>query len=87
MDELKPLSRLTNLKTLNCAGTQIRKIDPLENLSGLESFDCSNTRVSSLDPLNGLPLKVLKCYNTKVSPKEVEKFKDRNPGCQVIYYR
>ena len=87
VDELRPLSRLTNLKTLNCAGTQIRKIDPLENLSNLESFDCSNTRVNSLDPLNDLPLKTLKCYNTKVSHKKVKKFKERKPDCQVIYYR
>lgn len=87
VDELKALANLKNLKNLNCGGTQIKKIDPLEDLENLESFDCSNTRVKNLDALEKLPLKTLKCYNTKVSPRNVEKFKEGNPDCRVIYYR
>jgi hypothetical protein len=53
----------------------------------LESLDCSNTNVKKLEPLFGLPLKTLKCYNTRVSSKEVEHFKKRIPDCNVVYYR
>jgi Leucine-rich repeat (LRR) protein len=87
VDELKPVSVLENLKVLNAAGTQIKKIDPVEKLGTLESLDCSNTRVSNLEPASGKTLKTLRCYNTKVSSREVEKFKERNPDCQVVYYR
>ena len=87
VDDLEPLKGLKNLKKLNCAGTQIKKLDDLENLSALESLDCSNTRVSNLDPVSHLSLKTLKCYNTKVSSKEIEKFKKANPDCNVVFYR
>jgi hypothetical protein len=86
VEELNPLSDLQNLKVLNCSGTQVSNLSPLENLS-LESLDCSNTNVKRLSPLFGLPLKTLKCYNTRVSSKEVDKFKNRVPDCNVIYYR
>jgi Leucine-rich repeat (LRR) protein len=87
VDDLKPISSLQNLKSLNCAGTQIKKLDPLENSQSLELFDCSNTLVKNLDPIRNLPLKTLKCYNTKVSAKEVESLKKTNPQCNVVYYR
>lgn len=87
VDELKPLGNLDNLKVFNCAGTQIKKLDPLERLDGLQTLDCSNTKVGSLDPLESLPLKTLKVYNTKVSSRAIEKFKERKPDCNVVYYR
>lgn len=87
VDELKPIGNLDNLKVFNCAGTQIKKLDPLERLDDLQSLDCSNTKVGSLDPIEPLPLKTLKVYNTKVSARAIEKFKERKPDCNVIYYR
>lgn len=87
VDELRPIGSLKNLKKLNCSGTQIRKLDPLESLEKLEFLDCSNSRVGDLDPVSGLALKTLKCYNTKVSGKEIEKFKERNRECNVVFYR
>lgn len=87
VDELKPVSGLGELKTLNAGGTQVKKLDPLEGLGKLEMVDCSNTRVSSLGPLEKLNLKSLKCYNSKVSSREVDKFKERKPDCNVVYYR
>lgn len=87
VDELKPLGNLGNLKVFNCAGTQIKKLDPLERLDTLESLDCSNTKVGSLEPVEPLPLKTLKVYNTKVSSRAIEKFKERKPDCNVVYYR
>ena len=86
VEDLRPLSVVEALAELNCSGTQVSNLSPLENLS-LTSLDCSNTNVKKLEPLFGLPLETLKCYNTRVSAKEVEKFKNKVPGCNVIYYR
>jgi hypothetical protein len=87
VDELKPVGGLQKLKNLNASGTQIKKLDPLERLESLESLDCSNTKVSNLNPVSHLPLKILKCYNTKISEREVKNFKERNPECNIVYYR
>jgi Leucine-rich repeat (LRR) protein len=86
-DELKPLASLAALKKLNCAGTQVKKLDPLESLSELEYLDCSNTRVTNLEPIFDLPLKQLKCFNTKISSREVDKFREENRDANVVYYR
>lgn len=87
VDDLRGLEGLENLRSLNCAGTQIRKLDPLRSLHQLESFDCSNTRVSKLDPVMYLSLRALKAYNTRVSSREINQFKENNPDASVIYYR
>ena len=87
VDDLKPIGSLDNLRKLNCSGTQIKKLDPLERLENLEVLDCSNTKVPNLNPVSNLPLKTLKCYNTKVSGRDIEKFKEKNPDCNVVYYR
>lgn len=87
VDDLKGLEGLKNLKTLNCAGTQIRRLDPLEDMGTLESLDCSNTNVSKLVPVSMLSLKTLKAYNTKITTREMDKFKENNPECNVVYYR
>jgi Leucine-rich repeat (LRR) protein len=85
--ELDVISRLKHLRTLSCAGTPIRKLNPLLAVNALEHLDCSNTEVKNLEPIFHLPLKTLKCYNSKVSKSDVDKFKKYNPDCEVIYYR
>ena len=87
IDDLKSLTNLENVKKFNCAGTQIRRLDPVMQMTHLETLDCSNTRVSNLDPLLPLGLKSLKCYNTKVSTREIESFKKKKPDCAVVYYK
>lgn len=87
IDDLRGLEGLEKLKSLNCAGTQVKKLDALKPLHQLEEMDCSNTRVSKLDPVMYLSLRTLKCYNTKVSSREVDQFRDNNPECNVVYYR
>ncbi|MEI9917346.1 MAG: leucine-rich repeat domain-containing protein [Bacteroidota bacterium] len=84
--DLRPLSKLNNLAKFSCAGTQVRKLDALEILSSLEYLDCSNTSVNRLDGVFNLPLKNLKCYNTKLSNRQVDKFKQAHTDCQVVYY-
>jgi Leucine-rich repeat (LRR) protein len=86
VEDLGPLISLHRLKSLNCSGTQIKRIDELEYLQELESLDCSNTNVKKISALSGLPLKVLKCYNTRVSGKTIEKFRLDNPDCNVVFY-
>jgi len=87
VNDLRVIGALKNLKKLDCAGTQIKKLNALESLGSLEYFDCSNTFVGNLEPLFRLPLKTLKCYNSKISKREVDEFRKSNPDCTVVYYR
>src|SRR5690606_28648950 len=86
VDDLSPLSELLNLRKLNCAGTQIIRLDPLEDLETLDELDCSNTRVRRLDAVMKLKLKSLKCYNTGISETRVRDFAKRNPECNIVHY-
>jgi len=86
VEDLRPIHGLQELKSFNCSGTQVSSLSALEELPSLESMDCSNTGVKKIDPLYGLPLKSLKCYNTKVTGKSVEKFRAANPNCKVVHY-
>jgi Leucine-rich repeat (LRR) protein len=85
--ELDVISELKKLKSLSCAGTPIKKLNPLQSLNQLELLDCSNTDIKNLEPIFHLPLKTLKCYNSKISKGDIDKFKKFNPDCNVIYYR
>jgi hypothetical protein len=84
---IKGIFRLVKLKKLKPADTKKTRLDPLETLQHLEQFDCSNTFVAKLEPLYGLPLKTLKCFNTKIPTRRIEDFKKSKPECNVIYYR
>jgi Leucine-rich repeat (LRR) protein len=84
--DLRPLSKLNNLTRFSCAGTQVRKLDALEILGFLEYLDCSNTSVNRLDGVFNLPLKTLKCYNTNLSARQVDKFRQAHADCQIVYY-
>ncbi len=86
VEDLSPLYSLQGLKKLNCAGTQVKKLDPLETIKEMEYLDCSNTLVRSLDPVMNIPLKTLKCYNTKISTKKAQDFRGRHTDCNVIFY-
>jgi Leucine-rich repeat (LRR) protein len=85
VDDLRALRRLNKLKKFSCAGTQVRKLDPLGDLPVLEYIDCSNTSVAQLDAIEKLPLKTLKCFNTRVSKREVDRLRER--GVDVVYYK
>lgn len=87
VDDVYELWKLKKLTKLNCAGTQLKKLDALEKMENLTYLDCSNTNVSKLSALDYLPLKTLKCYNTKVPNRVIENFKASHPECNVVYYR
>lgn len=84
--DLRPLSKLNNLTRFSCAGTQVRRLDALAILGFLEYLDCSNTSVNKLDGVFNLPLKTLKCYNTNLSARQVDKFRQAHGDCQIVYY-
>ncbi|MBL6447289.1 leucine-rich repeat domain-containing protein [Fulvivirga sp. 29W222] len=84
--DLNAISGLERLQEVNCSGTQIKRLNSLDNLVNLHVLDCSNTNVKRLDEVVHLALRVLKCYNTRISSKRVEEFKQSNPDCNVIYY-
>jgi Leucine-rich repeat (LRR) protein len=84
--DLKPLAKMNNLSKLNCAGTEVRRLDALERLSFLEYLDCSNTSVGKLDGVYDLPLKTLKAYNTNISARQMDKFRQAHPDCEITYY-
>ncbi|HZY78774.1 MAG TPA: leucine-rich repeat domain-containing protein, partial [Cyclobacteriaceae bacterium] len=84
--ELKPLAKMNNLAKFSCAGTEVRRLDALELLSFLEYLDCSNTSVGKLDGVYNLPLKTLKAYNTNISARQMDKFRQSHPDCQITYY-
>lgn len=86
VEDIYPLWKLKKLKHFNCSGTQVKHLNALEKMEALEYFDCSNTRVSKLEPLDFLPLKTLKCFNTRLSGRSVERFKSAHPDCSIVFY-
>jgi len=87
IEDLNELWKLKKLTKLICAGTQIKKLDPLKKMENLTYLDCSNTQVRKLSAVDNLPLKTLKCFNTKIPNRVIENFKASHPECDVVYYR
>ncbi len=52
IQNLMPVSRLTNLKTLNLANTDISVLNAIQSLTNLESLSLANTHVADLKPLS-----------------------------------
>ena len=77
---------ITSLETLICPGIQIKNLKYLENLVNLRHLEIYNTGVKNLSQLNELPIKHLKCYNTNLNKKKVDKFKAIKPDCEIIFY-
>lgn len=87
LNDLSVLKGINNLKKFDCSGTQLMKLKDLEEFSLLEYLDCSNTAVRNLDDIQNLPLKTLKCFNTKIRDRKIEDYRARHPYCNVVYYR
>jgi len=85
--DIDPLKFLTKLNTLDISGTQVTRLNALSSSSNLAQLTCFNTRISSLKPIeNLLSLKTLKIYNTRISEKNVNRYKVKRPGVEVVYY-
>lgn len=87
LEELAPLVGLANLKKINLAGSNISSLKGVEALVNLEELDVASTDLRSLKALEGLSrLKKLTCFNTRLTPRAVESFKEKVPGCEVRFY-
>jgi len=85
--DLRPIVTLNKLNVLNVSGTQVRSLKPVANLTGIEEIQLNNTQVKSLAPLLSLPgLNSVSCFNSRISIKNIEKFKAAKPACKVVYY-
>jgi hypothetical protein len=81
------LIKLTNLKKLNLSGTNIKSLKGLETLRKLEELDIASTDLRSLKALEDIMgLKKLTCFNTRLTPRIVNSFKESFPKCEVRYY-
>ncbi len=87
VESLEYLAPLAQMKKINCSGTMIKKLKGLQNLQNLEQLDCFNTSIRKLNEVEGLPeLKLVRCYNTRINQRSIDKFKDKNPQVEVVYY-
>jgi hypothetical protein len=87
IDELLALSKLTKLKKLNLSGTNIKSLKGLETLTNLEELDVASTDLRSLKVLENIGgLKKLTCFNTRLTPRIVDSFKETFPKCEVRFY-
>jgi hypothetical protein len=87
LEDLSPLTSLVNLKKLIVSGSNITSLKGMETLVNLEELDVAKTGLRSLKALEDLSgLKKLSCFNTRLTPRAVEVFKEKVPGCEVRYY-
>ena len=67
MQNLIPVSRLTNLVNLNISNTEITRLDPLFGMTNIEHLNLSNTYINDLSPLSTMgSLKTLDISNTPI---------------------
>lgn len=87
IEELLSLGKLTNLKKLNLSGTNIKSLKGIESLKKLEELDVASTDLRSLKVLENIAgLKKLTCFNTRLTPRLVNSFKESFPKCEVRFY-
>ena len=68
LQNLIPVSRLTNLRSLNIANTEIDFLQPIQGLANLESLDIQHTYINSLEPLKEMTnLKQLNISHTPIT--------------------
>ena len=68
MQNLMPVCRLTNLRSLNISNTEIGFLQPIQGLGNLQSLDISHTYISDLKPLQNMSnLSYLNIMNTPVN--------------------
>ena len=68
IQNLMPVSRLTNLVNLNIANTEITRLNALTGMTNLENINLENTHIDDLSPLAGAnSLKTINISNTPVT--------------------
>lgn len=65
--DISPLTKLTELRTINISGTHIDDLTPIRNLTRIENLNISGSHVNQLDPLrHAINLKNLDISNTNI---------------------
>lgn len=68
IQNLTPVSRLTNLKKLGISNTEITSLFAIQNLANLEELNLNNTHINTLVPLQEMKnLKYLSIVNTPIT--------------------
>ena len=68
VQNLMPVSRMTNLRSLNISNTEIDFLQPIQGLANLQSLNISHTYISDLKPLQDMVnLRYLNIMNTPVN--------------------
>jgi len=68
VQNLVPVSRMTNLRSLNISNTEIGFLQPIQGLANLQSLDISHTYINDLRPLQDMMnLRYLNIMNTPVN--------------------
>ena len=68
VQNLMPVSRMTNLRSLNISNTEIGFLQPIQGLANLQSLNISHTYINDLKPLQDMVnLKYLNIMNTPVN--------------------
>ena len=68
IQNLLPVSRLTNLRSLNISNTEINYLQPIQGLSNLESLNIEHTYINDISALQDMSsLKSLNIMNTPVA--------------------
>lgn len=86
-DDLSEISELFDLRRLNLSGTRIKSLSDVDDFEKLAELNISNSKVKNLKPifrLNGL--KLLICYNTRITGKMLENFRMMQPSTEIVYY-
>lgn len=69
--DLEPLSKLTNLKKLDCSNTNISSLNPIRNMTKLVSLKCSKTSIATFEMMKyATSLQEVIFNNTEVSDLE-----------------
>ena len=80
IEDLNPLSELSELRFLNCSDTKVSDINPIRNLNKIKELNISGTKISDISNLKyANVVQVFKADNTQISDISVVSFfKDLN---------
>lgn len=78
--DLNPLAELSDLRSLNCSGTNVSDINPIRNLNKIKELDISNTKITDISNLKyANVVQIFKADNNDINDISVVAFfKDLN---------
>ena len=84
LEDITPLSMLSNLKTISLNGTAVTDLSALAGLTSLETLDIEGCRIDSIEPLLGLKnLRTLYAANCGLSQSEIDELGQALPNCTI----